>query len=740
MAVLCAAALALLVPGALRDTRPRAVHMDGGDHHALDVLRDLQPPTVHKKSAILSSWKHPAPPCGWPGVTCDPSTPASAFGRRLVGLDVRYSGLTLLPDDALYAWSALKVLELRGNHIARLPQAVGRMVALERLMLEMNELTELPTELFGLKNLTHLYLSHNRLTSLPPEIGNLPNLQDIWLKGNVLGTLPDSFCELTTLDDGPYLMDSGLTSLPDCFGKLSRVESLQLADNLLTSLPDSIQAMPKLQQVYLRNNQLRTLPAWLNGSMTTVEGIDVARNQITSLPPALLSLPPNLNSLQLFGNPLTEAVHWRLLDLLGTAPSLTALSLSAQNGSSASPADASQYLLTMPGIQEGFASCTSRPDLAISEPPARSAVPLEQPLQEQLQRGASACPFSIQTYTPSAGGLDMHYCLNTTDGCELIPLQDNHDGTYSGALDGRQVGHRRRATFRFYRGTPSHKAELLEEVVVGRWSDGSSCPDRNCFQSVLFEADCSAHGPFAVVVNTDETTRCACSDQTAQVTAPNGRWQCERVRQPTDGQPTDEISYETLASVVGVCLVVSLVIVFAYVVWPDGDRADDGQGTEMTSTLAEDATAARLSVTVCKKTKIKAQAGKFAPVPKYFARRNAEDQAVDYKEALEIGAEVLLVSREGLPNVPNVQSVGKKGEEWVEVELLPEAAPADALPGSKPIAGWVPRDALTLDEEPQPETEPVLEPEPVLDMSVDVVAASGTGGGGGVGEALLGSE
>ena len=67
------------------------------------------------------------------------------------------------------------------------------------------------------------------------------------------------------------------------------------------------------------------------------------------------------------------------------------------NGSSASPADASQYLLTMPGIQEGFASCTSRPDLAIAEPPARSAVPLEQPLQEQLQRGASACPFSIQT-------------------------------------------------------------------------------------------------------------------------------------------------------------------------------------------------------------------------------------------------------------------------------------------------------------------------------------------------------
>ena len=33
-------------------------------------------------------------------------------------------------------------------------------------------------------------------------------LKDLWLKGNVLGTLPDTFCDLTSLSDGPYLMDT----------------------------------------------------------------------------------------------------------------------------------------------------------------------------------------------------------------------------------------------------------------------------------------------------------------------------------------------------------------------------------------------------------------------------------------------------------------------------------------------------------------------------------------------------
>ena len=105
--------------------------------------------------------------------------------------------------------------------------------------------------------------------------------------------------------------------------------------------------------------------------------------------------------------------------------------------------------------------------------------------------------------------------------------------------------------------------------------------------------------------------------------------------------------------------------------------------------------------TVCKpKTKLKAKPNKFAPVVKYTT---AENQEVKFESLLGEGTEVVLVrkkgaAREGVPPSHGVPSIepGKKGELWVQVELCPASRPADALAGSKPIAGWVPRDSLRL--------------------------------------------
>ena len=64
---------------------------------------------------------------------------------------------------------------------------------------------------------------------------------------------------------------------------------------------------------------------------------------------------------------------------------------------------------------------------------------------------------------------------------------------------------------------------------MSRWSDGSSCDLNNCFRSVEFEADCVAHGPFSISVNTAHTSSCACISGYTRVTAAAGRggWQCE---------------------------------------------------------------------------------------------------------------------------------------------------------------------------------------------------------------------
>lgn len=352
----------------------------------------------------LVAWRGHAP-CSWPGVTCSGEDTGSVE-RRLTGVDLRYCGLTNLPADSMVGWDALEILELRGNSITQLPPTIGRLTALKRLMLEMNELKSLPAELFSLSaNLTNLYLSHNRLTSLPPEISRLAALRDIWLRGNILGTLPDSFCDLTSLEDGPYLMDCGLTALPACFGRLQGVQYLQVADNLLDDLPDSLRRMPQLRYLELRNNQLKTLPAWLNAS-SSVMSINANDNQIASLPEDLRSLPRKLTNLQLAGNPLTKDLvasknQSGLFELLATAPGLVTLSLNVQaRAESTSP---SSYLLTMPGEDSGRIKCVSRPDLGSESTSVTQAAALSS-LQAHLQQAAAECPFTIETYTPAAGG------------------------------------------------------------------------------------------------------------------------------------------------------------------------------------------------------------------------------------------------------------------------------------------------------------------------------------------------
>lgn len=208
-----------------------------------------------------------------------------------------------------------------------------------------------------------------------------------------------------------------------------------------------------------------------------------------------------------------------------------------------------------------------------------------------------ACPI------PDQGGLfallyrEMFYCLNATDGCgcdsaishgspedilpsSCIPLIDNHDGTVSGEIDGRTVGERRFVSFKFFerrcgisllrvsscrcrmnkhhyvfcRGVLVIRRPTgeLDEIVVTRWSDGSSCDLSNCFFSVEFEADCIAHGPFSISVNTARTSSCACIPGYARV-AGHGGWQCE-LQSASNSPPT--AAKHDISKIIGYCVLV----------------------------------------------------------------------------------------------------------------------------------------------------------------------------------------
>jgi hypothetical protein len=95
----------------------------------------------------------------------------------------------------------------------------------------------------------------------------------------------------------------------------------------------------------------------------------------------------------------------------------------------------------------------------------------------------------------------------------------------------------------------------LKEIVVSRWSDGSSCDLSNCFLSVEFEADCVAHGPFSTTVSTAHTSSCACISGYARVNAATDRggWQCEQ--HPAKNHSPTAATHDA-SKIFGVCALV----------------------------------------------------------------------------------------------------------------------------------------------------------------------------------------
>lgn len=243
---------------------------------------------------------------------------------------------------------------------------------------------------------------------------------------------------------------------------------------------------------------------------------------------------------------------------------LTAISITMApggRGSAGWDGLANDYVVTaMPGLREGgVAKCTrisSPSPLAAASVPAapRSRRPAasgsgsrpgqrHRPGQMYGPGQRSAAPFSAAAPTPvctfeiktdwnsddyASGGLELHYCLNSTQaeggcGCEqaaravvkgglpptCIRLVDHNDGTYTGAIDPATVGSNRYATFRFFQrvtgtaapnatrrtpataptrrppspttgaardaGTVDESNGTLREIVIGMWADGSDC-------------------------------------------------------------------------------------------------------------------------------------------------------------------------------------------------------------------------------------------------------------------------
>lgn len=100
-------------------------------------------------------------------------------------LDLGGQGLHAL-SNALFAYTFLDKLYINHNKLKKLPAAIGKLKLLQLLDASSNQLTELPPELGMLTNLRQLLVFDNKLTVLPFELGSLYHLEVVGVEGNPL--------------------------------------------------------------------------------------------------------------------------------------------------------------------------------------------------------------------------------------------------------------------------------------------------------------------------------------------------------------------------------------------------------------------------------------------------------------------------------------------------------------------------------------------------------------------------
>ncbi|MEH2450224.1 leucine-rich repeat protein [Nostoc sp.] len=128
---------------------------------------------------------------------------------------------------------------------------MARLEQLTSLDLSGNKLTTLSEAIARLEQLTSLDLSDNKLTTLPEAIARLEQLTSLDLSGNQLTTLPEAITclpQLTTLN----LRYNQLTTLPEAIARLEQLTSLNLSFNKLTTPPEILAKSIKEIQNYFR--------------------------------------------------------------------------------------------------------------------------------------------------------------------------------------------------------------------------------------------------------------------------------------------------------------------------------------------------------------------------------------------------------------------------------------------------------------------------------------------------------
>ena len=203
----------------------------------------------------------------------------------------RNASLSAFPEYVCELGETAKVVDVSGNTITALPQALARLTRVHRLCASHNALFAVPPGLCaGWVSLKVLRLEGNKLASLPPDLGELARLEELWLSDNEIVSLPASVAKLVRLrrlrlarnrlrfdrdetssasDENTSLRflgscaaarelaldgNPGIARVPSSFGALANLETLSLDDTRVAVVPAEVfEGCVALTRLSLRN-------------------------------------------------------------------------------------------------------------------------------------------------------------------------------------------------------------------------------------------------------------------------------------------------------------------------------------------------------------------------------------------------------------------------------------------------------------------------------------------------------
>ena len=112
-----------------------------------------------------------------------PVTEAASNRMGWTAIDLGGQGLRAL-SEALFRYDFLKKLYLNHNNLDHLPTQIGKLRSLVELEASSNQLREIPAEIGMLTNLERLMLVDNQLRTLPFELGHCYKLVALGVEGN----------------------------------------------------------------------------------------------------------------------------------------------------------------------------------------------------------------------------------------------------------------------------------------------------------------------------------------------------------------------------------------------------------------------------------------------------------------------------------------------------------------------------------------------------------------------------